>query len=92
MHLSPWMLSNVYVVSAWMGDQVVACYIWWQRWDSDNCRTGVALPMLYSPGLFVCKSQGQDFAKVEVMSWREVRFINISNQPCCRANFYSDAV
>ena len=26
MHLSPWKLSNVYVVSTWMGDQVVAHY------------------------------------------------------------------
>ena len=20
-------------------------YIWWQRWENDNCQTGVALPM-----------------------------------------------
>ena len=20
-------------------------YIWWQRWDDDNCQNGVALPM-----------------------------------------------
>ena len=26
-----------YEVSAWMGDQVVARYIWWQSWDNDNC-------------------------------------------------------
>ena len=26
MHLSPWKLRNVYAISAWMGDQVVARY------------------------------------------------------------------
>ena len=27
----------------WLGSAVR--YIWWQRWDNDNCRNGVALPM-----------------------------------------------
>ena len=27
-----------------MGEQVVVRYIWWQRWDNDNYRIGVALP------------------------------------------------
>ena len=59
---------------------------------SGGIMTGVALPMLYSPGLFVCKSRGRDFSKGEVMSRIEARFISISNQSCCRASFYSDAV
>ena len=42
--------------------------------------------------IFVYKSQGREFSKGEVMSWREVRLVSISNQPCCRASFYSDAV
>ena len=33
--------------------------------------------MLYSPGLLVYKSRGQDFSKGEVLSWREVRYISI---------------
>ena len=27
----------------WLGSAV--SNIWWQRWDDDNCQTGVALPM-----------------------------------------------
>ena len=27
----------------WLGSAVR--YIWWQRWDDDNCQNGVALPM-----------------------------------------------
>ena len=27
----------------WLGS--AARYIWWQRWDNDNCQIGVALPM-----------------------------------------------
>ena len=84
--------QRVHVVSAWMGDQVVARYIWWQRWDNDNCRTGVALPMLLSPVLFVCKPRGRDFSKGKVVSRREVRFISILHQPRCGASFYSNAV
>ena len=26
----------------WLGSAVR--YIWWQRWDNDNCQTGVAFP------------------------------------------------
>ena len=57
-------VSNVHVISICMSDQVFACYIRWQRWDIDNCRIGVALSMLYSPGLdvHVYKSQGGDFS------------------------------
>ena len=51
-------LSNMYVVGTWIGDQVIACYIWWQRWDNDRGQTGGALSMLYSPGLLVYKSHG----------------------------------
>ena len=28
----------------------------------------------------------------KLMSWREVRYISISNHPCCRASFYSNVV
>ena len=42
--------------------QVGPRYIWWQRWNNDNCKTGVALPICF-PG----HGSGRDFSEGKVM-------------------------
>ena len=74
-----------------MGDQIIARYILWQRWDSDNCWTGVALPILYSPGLFVLNLRVR-LLKGGSNVMKRGKIYNHFKQPCCRASFYSDAV
>ena len=41
----PWWMSMLFHRRGllWLGSAVR--YIWWQRWDNDNCQTGVALSM-----------------------------------------------
>ena len=58
----PWWISMLIHRRVLLWLVLAVRYIWWQRWDDDNCQNGVALPM---------KSPGQDsrrvFSEGEVM-------------------------
>ena len=55
--------SDLWILCSGRGSPCSAKMLhWWQRWDNDNCQTGVALPMCF-PG----QDSGRVFSEGKVM-------------------------